>query len=102
MYNRLFEKKRLILSLPLLLAAAIFTPASFVPYAHASPGTGLVCITASTSATSCSAGAPTLGPVNGGDTFSVRVLIEASAAMGGFAISLSGNPADPIHTCARV
>jgi len=93
MYNRLFEKKRLILSLPLLLAAAIFTPASFVPYAHASPGTGLVCITASTSATSCSAGAPTLGPFNAGDTFSVGVFIQGSDAMGGFDIYVAGNPA---------
>src|SRR3989440_10734112 len=61
--------------------------------AHASPGSGLVWITASTSATSCPTSAPSLGPFNVGDTFSVGVFVQASDAMGGFDVFVASNPA---------
>ena len=92
MYN-LLKNKRLILTLPLFLAASLLLPLNIVPMAHASPGTGLVCITASTSATSCPTSAPSLGPFNVGDTFSVGVFAQASDAMGGFDVFVASNPA---------
>ena len=91
MYN-LLKNKRLVLTLPLFLAASLLLPLHIVPLAHANPGTGLVCITSSTSATSCPTSAPTLGPFNVGDTFSVGVFIQASDAMGGFDIFVASNP----------
>src|SRR5437016_26238 len=92
MYNPL-KNKRLILTLPLFLAASLLLPLNIVPMAHASPGTGLVCITASTSATSCPTSAPSLGPFNVGDTFSVGAFVQASDAMGGFDVFVASNPA---------
>jgi len=92
MYN-LLKNKRLILTLPLFLAASLLLPLHILPLAHASPGTGLVCITASTSATSCPVSSPTLGPFTPGSTFSVGVFIQGSDAMGGFDIFVASNPA---------
>src|SRR3989441_3533038 len=92
MYN-LLKNKRLILSLPLFLAASLLLPVYVVPLGHASPGTGLVCITTSTSATSCPASAPTLGPFTAGQTFMVGVFIQASDAMGGLDIYVQSNNA---------
>src|SRR5437899_3675011 len=92
MYN-LFRNIRLILSLPLFLAASLLLPVYIVPLGHASPGTGLVCITASTSATSCPTSAPTLGPFTAGQTFTVGVFIQASDAMGGLDIYVQSNNA---------
>lgn len=93
MYNSLVKNKRLILILPILLAAGFFVPS--VPPAHAAgfTGTGLVCITASTTATNCSNAAPTLGPFAAGATFSVGVFINNSRAMGGFDIEVAADPA---------
>src|SRR2546426_4286776 len=92
MYNRLVRNKRLLLSLPLLLAASLFVPSHVVPSAHAQL-TGLVCITASTSATSCPSSPATIGPLTPGSTFSVGVFIQGSDAMGGFDIFVASNPA---------
>src|SRR2546426_6983894 len=92
MYN-LLKNKRLILSLPLFLAASLLLPLHIVPLAHASPGTGLVCITTSTTATSCPTSAPTIGPLTVGQTFSVGVFIQGSDAMGAFDIYVASNPA---------
>src|SRR5438876_226621 len=92
MYNRLVKNKRLILSLPLLLAASLFLPSYEVPSAHAQ-FTGLVCITASQFATSCDGSDPTLGPFRAGSIFSVGVFIQGSDAMGGFDIYVRSDPA---------
>src|SRR3989449_6029518 len=92
MYN-LLKNKRLILSLPLFLAASLLLPVYIVPLGHASPGTGLVCITTSTSATSCPTSTPTLGPFTVGQTFTVGVLVQGSDAMGGFDIYVASNNA---------
>src|SRR5439155_25032498 len=92
MYN-LLKNKRLILSLPLFLAASLLLPVYVVPLGHASPGTGLVCITTSTSATSCPTGTPTLGPFTAGQTFTVGVFIQLSDAMGGLDIYVQSNNA---------
>src|SRR2546425_4943020 len=93
MYIRLVTNKLLILSLPLFLAASLLLPLYIVPLAHASPGTGLVCITASTSATSCPSSPATIGPLTPGSSFTVGVFIQDSDAMGGFDIFVSSNPA---------
>src|SRR2546428_10815741 len=92
MYN-LLKNKRLILSLPLFLAASLLLPVYIVPLGHASPGTGLVCITTSTSATSCPTSTPTLGPFTAGQTFTVGVFIQGSDAMGGLDIYVRSDPA---------
>src|SRR3989442_8236461 len=92
MYN-LLKNKRLILTLPLFLAASLLLPLHIVPLAHASPGTGLVCITTSTSATSCPSSPPTIGPLTPGSTFTIGVFIQGSDAMGGLDIYVASNPA---------
>src|SRR2546427_9248881 len=92
MYNRLVKNKRLLVSLPLLLAASLFFPSYVVPSAHAQ-FTGLVCITASTAATSCPVSLPSLGPFTVGQTFAVGVFVQGSDAMGGFDIYVASNPA---------
>ena len=92
MYNRLVKNKRLILSLPLLLAASLFVPSHVAPSAHAQL-TGLVCITSSTMATSCDASPPSLGPFTVGQTFTVGVFVQGSDAMGGFDIYVASDNA---------
>src|SRR2546426_4747444 len=92
MYNRLVRNKRLLLSLPLLLAASLFVPSHVVPSAHAQL-TGLVCITDSTTATSCPSSPAAIGPFPPGSTFSVCVFIQGSDAMGGFDIFVASIPA---------
>src|SRR2546425_1644532 len=92
MYNRLVKNKRLLFSLPLLLAASLFFPSHIVPSAHAQ-FTGLVCITASTTATSCPSSPPSLGPFTVGQTFTVGIFIQASDAMGAFDIYVRSDPA---------
>src|SRR2546426_8809423 len=92
MYNRLVRNKRLLLSLPLLLAASLFVPSHVVPSAHAQ-FTGLVCITDSTTATSCPSSPAAIGPLTPGSTFSVGVFIQGSDAMGGFDIYVASDNA---------
>ncbi len=92
MYNGLGKNKRLILSLPLLFAAALFLLSNTVPSAHA-PLTGLVCVTFPSTSTSCPSGPPTIGPLTLGSTFTVGVFINGSSAMGGFDIYVAANPA---------
>ncbi len=58
-----------------------------------SPKPGLICITTSTTATSCSTSPPTIGPLTVGSTFTVGVFVNGSAAMGGFDIYVAANPA---------
>src|SRR3989454_10907037 len=90
MYNRLFKNKRLILSLPLLLTS-LFVGSLALPSAHAQ-FTGLVCITATTTATSCPASPPTLGPFTLGQTFTIGLFVQASDAMGGWDIYVASDP----------
>ncbi len=89
MYNRLISNKRLLLSVPLLLASLFLASQAF-PSAHAVL-TGLVCITPSTTATSCPTSPPSLGPFTVGQTFTVGVFIQGSNAMGGFDIYVMSN-----------
>ena len=91
MYNNLIKNKRLILSL-LLLLASLFVGSQALPSAHAQ-FTGLVCITASTTATSCPTSPASVGPFTAGQTFTVGVFIQASEAMGGLDIYVQSNNA---------
>ena len=77
----------------LLLAALPLMVSPSVPSAHASPATGTVCITTSTSATSCPRSPPTIGPLSVNDNFTVGVFIQGSDAMGGFDIYVAADPA---------
>src|SRR2546428_9512415 len=90
LYNRLVKNKRLIISLPLLLASLLFGSQA-LPSAHAQ-FTGLVCITATTTATSCPAIPPTLGPFTLGQTFTIGLFVQASDAMGGWDIYVASDP----------
>ncbi len=85
------SNKRLILILPIILAFTLFAILPSVPSAHAA--TGLVCITASATATSCPASPPSLGPFTVGSTFTVGVFIQGSDAMGGFDIFVNSSNA---------
>ncbi len=76
--------------LPLLIAGFLAVPQ--VNRAHAQL-TGLVCITTSTTATSCPTSAPTIGPLTVGSTLSVGVFIQGSDPMAGFDIYVSADPA---------
>ena len=100
MYNRLFKNKRLILSLPLLLAS-LFVGSLALPSAHAQ-FTGLVCVTATTTATSCPASPPTLGPFTLGQTFTIGLFVQASDAMGGWDIYVASDPAFVSPTSAAL
>src|SRR5437667_8137595 len=100
MYNRLFKNKRLILSLPLLLASLFLTSQAF-PSAHAQ-FTGLVCMTSSTTATSCPASPPTLGPFTVGQTFTDGLFVQGSDAMGGWDIYVAADPAFVSPTSAAL
>jgi len=100
LYNRLFKNKRLILSLPLLLAS-LFVGSHALPSAHAQ-FTGLVCITATTTATSCPASPPTLGPFSLGQTFTVGLFVQASDAMGGWDIYVASDPSSVSPTSATL
>src|SRR5437016_3061566 len=84
--------------LAILIVAALAFSASgnpgllpMLPLAHAAgfTGTGLVCITTSTTATNCPNSAPTIGPLTVGSTFAVGVFVNNSQAMGGFDIYVS-------------
>src|SRR5438552_18366924 len=83
MYNRRVKNKRLILLLPLLLAAALFVPSNTVPSAHAQ-FTGFVCITTSTTATGCPSSPPSLGAFPVGSTFTVGVFVQNSNPLVGW------------------
>src|SRR2546427_9623043 len=100
MYN-LLKNKRLILSLPLFLAASLFLPSHVLPSANAQ-FTGLVCITPSTSATSCPSSPPTIGPLTAGSTFTVGAFVQDSDAMGGWDIYVKSDPAFVSPTSAAL
>ena len=87
--------KRLILLLPLVLAASLFIGSHAVPLVRAAgfTGTGLVCITTSTTATNCSNSAPSIGPLTVGSALRVGVFINNSKPMGGFEIYVKNDPA---------
>ena len=70
----------------------MLVPSYVIPKAHAQ-FTGLVCITVSTTATSCPASAAAVGPVNVGQNVTVGVFIQNSDAMGGFDIVVQANNA---------
>src|SRR5438046_6784499 len=80
-----------MLYLPLLLAS-LFLASQASPSAHAQ-FTGLVCITSSTTATSCPSSPPTIGPVTVGQTFTVGLFVQGSDAMGGWDIYVAADPA---------
>src|SRR5712692_5890907 len=101
MYNGLGKNKRLILSLPLLFAAALFLLSNTVPSAHAQL-TGLICVTFPSTSTNCPSSPPTIGPLTLGSTFTVGVFINGSSAMGGFDIYVAANPAYLIPTGAML
>src|SRR2546428_1025869 len=90
MYDRLLKNKRLVLSLPLLLAAMLFVPSNTVPSAHAQI-TGLVCITSSTTATSCPTTPPSIGPIAVGSMFSVGVFVQNSDPLVGWDVYVAAN-----------
>src|SRR3989442_14614638 len=102
MYKHLTQNKRLLFLLPLLLVASLLVPSHLIPLAHASPGTGLVCITDSASATSCPSGPATIGPLTPGSSFTVGVFIQGSDAMGGFDIYVRSDPAFVSPTSAAL
>src|SRR2546430_10940629 len=81
MSNRL-NKRSLILIPFILVASLLLVPA--IPPAHAA--TGLVCITASSSATSCPGSPPTIPNQAAGTTLTIGVFVQASDDMGGFDI----------------
>ena len=91
MHRFLVRNKRLILTLPLVLAASLLLPSPVVPAAHGQL-TGLVCITDSTSATSCPASPPVIGPLTIGSTFSVGVFVQNSDPLGGWDIYVAADP----------
>jgi len=101
MNNLLVKKKRLLLSLPLLLAASLFVVSHTVTPAHAQ-FTGLVCITASATATSCPTGPPALGPFTVGQTFTVGVFVQGSDAPGGWDVYVRSDPAFVSPTSAAL
>src|SRR5207249_8486011 len=70
--------------LPLILAGALFAISPSVPSVHAA--TGLVCITASTTATNCPGSPPTIANLAAGSTLTIGVFIQGSDPMGGFDI----------------
>src|SRR6266540_7911 len=83
--------KRLLLSLPIILAATLLLASPSIPSAHAA--TGLVCITSTSSATSCPTSPPAIGPLTVGSSFTIGLFVQASDAMGGFDIYVSSDPA---------
>src|SRR2546425_3319199 len=83
--------KRLVLLIPLVLAASLLVPSYVIPKAHAA--TGLVCITATATATSCPASAAAIGPVTVGQNVTVGVFVQGSDAMGGFDIVVQADNA---------
>ena len=54
---------------------------------------GLVCITLSTTATSCPTSPPPIGPLTVGSTFSVGLFVQNSAPLGGWDIYVAADPA---------
>src|SRR5438552_14122753 len=81
--------------LPLVLAASLFIGSHTVHLVRAAgfTGTGLVCITTSTTATNCSNSAPNIVPRTVGSTLRVGVFINNSKPMGGFEIYVKNDPA---------
>ncbi len=77
--------KRIIILLPLLLAVGLFVPSTVLRSAQAQL-TGLVCITATSTATSCPASPPSINAPAVGQNLTIGVFIQNSDAMGGFDI----------------
>ena len=71
--------------LPLLLAVGLFVPSTVLRSAQAQL-TGLVCITATSTATSCPASPPSINAPAVGQNLTIGVFIQNSDAMGGFDI----------------
>ncbi len=95
--------KRVIFLLPLVVAAFLVGSGT-VSNVHASgyTGTGVVCVTASSTATNCPVSAPTIGPVTVGSSFTVGVFVNNSAPMGGFDVYVAVNPSYLNPTSASV
>src|SRR3989449_1713048 len=90
MYNQRVKNTRLILLLPLLLAAVLFVPSNTVPSAPAQ-FTGLVCITTSTTATICPSSPPSFGAFPVGSTFTVGVFVQNSDPLVGWDMYVAAN-----------
>jgi hypothetical protein len=86
--NRLVRNKRLLLTLPLILATTLFLTSQAIPSAHAAAfnGIGLVCVVFPSTSTTCPTSSPTYGPVTKGTNITVGIRILNSTAMGGFDI----------------
>src|SRR2546423_13437219 len=83
--------KRLVVVTLLLLGSFLAIPFS-THSAHASPGTGLVCLTRATS-NNCPQVPLTFNATGVGKTFTIGVFINNSDAMGGFDVFVASNPA---------
>src|SRR3989442_8430368 len=68
----------------------LFVPSNTVPSAHAQ-FTGLVCITSSTTATSCPTALPSIGPIAVGSMFSVGVFVQNSDPLVGWDVYVAAN-----------
>ena len=90
MHNILSKNKRLILTLPMLLAS-LFLASQAAPPSHAVL-TGLVCIVFPSTATTCPTSSPTYGPVTVGTNITVGVRVQGSDPMGGFDIYVKNDP----------
>src|SRR5260370_27287710 len=91
--NLIFSlNKRSFLLLALVLIPTLALASQTMPTAHASPGTGLVCITFPSTSTSCPSSASTIGPLTSSSTFTVGVFVQDSDPMGGFDIYVKSDP----------
>jgi PKD repeat protein len=86
----------------LVFVSTLFLTPKALPTLNAANSTGEVCITTSTTATTCPASPPTIGPLTVGSTFDVGVFIQGSAPMGGFDIYVITSPGYLVPTGAAL
>jgi len=77
--------------MPLVLAASMLLASPTVFPAHGQ-FTGLICITSSTTATSCPSSPPSLGPFVVGSTLSVGIFVQNSSPLAGWDVYVAANP----------
>src|SRR5260370_36004643 len=91
MYNRLLKNKRLLLSLPLLFAAALFIPSNIVPSAHAQSDFSLATAASSLAIPAGSSGSDVL-TVTSLSGFTGTVTLANGNVPSGVTVSFSTNP----------
>ncbi len=91
MYNRLLKNKRLILSLPLLFAAALFFPSNIVPSAHAQSDFSLATAASSLAVPAGSSGSDVL-TVTSLSGFTGSVTLANGNVPSGVTVTYSPNP----------